>query len=571
MNNKEHKNAGFCIRLKAIWIDTLIIIIGIKILFFFLFLQPYEIYVPFEFTVMIAAIIYSSIFIASKGYTLGKKICGLTVLRNDDKPLSLLSVVLRESISKIISTIFLLLGFFWIGITKSKRGWHDYLAGSKVIQTSKQNRKTAIISFAIPLLITVFLLHEQIVDGFTLFPKAIAMKLSSPPESFYKDRDESCLIEVSSLSPEEDSLFIDWLNQYAKSPEEYLIESAIKHQIILLGEMHDNKENLDFLNKIIPDLYYKAGVRCIAMECFPVEMNNKVQNLINDKEYDIELALEIARSQPWKLWGSKGYWDVFETVWKLNKTISDENKKMHVIGIDTNWDGPSIALMGVGDNPLASPFWEKLRVFGILDDFIKLFLRDEIMAINIENELIEKKLKSVVLIGAAHSNTHYAQQVSVMGTTKIIYRMGCILHQKYGDKIFQIRLHHWFLSPKFNIEGEQIDDFIERIMDKRSNTPAGFNVEDSPFAYLRDANTMHFYNQPKVNFNDIARGYIFLKPNIESEKCKWMEGYISKNMFMENKAFYELFFQSKMQDKVDSTIVFRDSKELDKFLSKSWN
>ena len=175
--------AGFWIRLKAIWIDTLIIIIGIKILFFFLFLQPYEIYVPYEFTAMIAAIIYASIFIASKGYTLGKKICGLTVLSNDNKPLGIFSVVLRESISKIISTIFLLLGFFWIGITKSKRGWHDYLAGSKVIQTSKQNRKTAIISFSVPLLITIFLLQEQIVDGFTLFPKSIAMKLSSPPES----------------------------------------------------------------------------------------------------------------------------------------------------------------------------------------------------------------------------------------------------------------------------------------------------------------------------------------------------------------------------------------------------
>jgi uncharacterized RDD family membrane protein YckC len=563
--------AGFWIRLKAIWIDTLIIIIGIKILFFFLFLQPYEIYVPFEITTMIAGIVYSSIFIASRGYTLGKKICGLIVLGKDDKPLAIFTVVLRESISKIISTIVLLLGFFWIGITKSKRGWHDYLVGSKVIQTSKQNRKMAIVSFTLPLLITVFLLHEQIVDGFTLFPKAIAMKLSPLPESFYNNRDKSGLIEVSSLGPLDDSLFLDWLNQNAKSPEEYLIESASKNQITLLGEMHDNKENLDFLNKIIPDLYHKAGVRCIAMECFPIEMNNKVQKLINGKEYDIERALEVARSSPWKLWGSKGYWDVFETVWKLNKTLSDKNEKMRVIGIDTKWDGPSIALMGVGDNPLASPFWEKLRIFGILDDFMKLILRDEIMAINIENELIKKELKSIVLIGTAHSNTHYAQQLYIMGTNKIICRMGCLLHRKYGNKIFQIRLHQWFLSPTFNVEGPLIGEFLERIMDKRSNTPAGFNVENSPFANLRDTNTVYFYNQPKVNFNDIASGYIYLRPNRESNKCKWMEGYISKEMFMGNKVFYELFFQSKMQDKADSIIVFGDSKELDQFLLNIWD
>jgi len=65
--------------------------------------------------------------------------------------------------------------------------------------------------------------------------------------------------------------------------------------------MHDKKDNLDFLNKIIPALYHKAGVRYIAMECFPPEMNNKVKKLVTAKNYDRELALEIARSKTGEL------------------------------------------------------------------------------------------------------------------------------------------------------------------------------------------------------------------------------------------------------------------------------
>lgn len=572
MYQEEDKKAGFWIRLKAIWIDTLILIIGMKVLFFFVLLQPIEFYLPFDLTTLIAGILYSSIFIAWKGYTPGKKICGLTVVSKTDTPIGFFRILLRESVGKIISTIFLFGGFIWIGISKSKSGWHDYLSGSQVLRTKLLSRNRILVSLFIPLVITGFLLKDEIVGSITRYPEVIAFKINLPAEPDYQNRDESGLIEVSSLPSKEDSVFVNWLDKNAQSPEEYAIEKVKEHQVTLFGEMHDKKNNLDFLNKIIPDLYKKAGVRCIAMECFSPGMNKKVQKLITAKKYDRELALEIARSNSWEIWVSKGYWDVFETVWKLNNSIPVESDKMTVVGISETFDGPSLALVGIGDSPMASPVWEKIRLYKLPVTLITLALSDEIMAVNIEKEIIETGKKAIAWIGGDHSFTHYAHSYSVMGKDRKFYRMGYLLHNKYGDKIFQILMHHWYLSPKMDFKGVQMGNFIERVMSKHSNAPVGFDLNGSPFANLRDTSCWYFYKQPKVNFNDIARGYIFLKPNREMRSCEYMEGYISKEMFMRNKFFYENFLHGKREEGTNDTIVeFRNSKEANAYYKSIWS
>lgn len=557
MNQEQYKKAGFWIRFKAIWIDTLILIIGMKIFFFLILLQPMEFYLPFDLTTLIAGIIYSSFFIAYNGQTIGKKICGLTVFFKNDIPIRFFRLFLRESVGKIISTIFLFGGFIMIGISKSKLGWHDYLSGSQVLRTALINRKQTLASFFIPLLITGFLLKDEIVNSITLYPKAIAFKINPIAEPDYQNREESGIREVSSLNTGEDSLFVNWLDKNAKTPEEYAIESAKNHQVTIFGERHNIKNNLDFLNKIIPDLYKKAGVRCIAMECIPSSMNNKVKKLITEENYDRALALEIARSESWEWWMSKEYWNVLETVWKLNRSISAESDKMQVIGIDIKIDMPSFSLLGIGEYRMTTPILEKTRIFRLPNILIKGGLRDEIMAVNIEREIIETGKKAIVWIGTEHTYTHYAPSYSIMGEKK--YRMGYLLHNKYGDKIFQI-----FLTP--------MSDFIEKVMNNNSNTPVGFDLKDSPFSNLRDTSSWRFFNQPKTNFNDIARGYIFLKPSREMKSCEYMEGYISKEMLMKNKFFYENFFRGKIENKIKDTLVeFRNSKEANAYYKSIWN
>jgi len=387
--------AGFWIRLNAFWIDSLIIIIGMDLFFFLLYHQPFELYLPFELLTIIIAIAYSTILVTTKGFTIGKYLCGLHVIKKDGTRPFFFRALLRESIGKVISFIPLFLGFFWIGFSRSKRGWHDHLSGSSFIR-KPSSKKMALIAVLLPLFVTLFLTRDFVYYSFTLFPRAIAYKQYKPSPPAYLKNDLSRLKEMSSIDSSMDTSFVQWLDRNAKSPEEFAVQVAGAHEVTLFGEMHNQEDNLLFFNSIIPDLYFRAGVRCVAMECIPCEMNGRLKKLVTAKTFDKKLALEIARTQGWGLWGDKEYWDVLETVWKLNTHIASESSKMELIGIDTEWDMPSIALLGVGDAPLSSPLWEKLRILRLPFSFLKVTLRDEIMAENIEKEIIRRSRLCII-------------------------------------------------------------------------------------------------------------------------------------------------------------------------------
>lgn len=58
---------------------------------------------------------------------------------------------------------------------------------------------------------------------------------------------------------------VEYLKQHPKNPKDYLVSKFRNYPLVLLGEDHAVKENLDFVKSIIPDLY-KAGVYNLCME-----------------------------------------------------------------------------------------------------------------------------------------------------------------------------------------------------------------------------------------------------------------------------------------------------------------
>ncbi|MFC1935485.1 RDD family protein [Chloroflexota bacterium] len=71
-----------------------------------------------------------------RGQTLGKMVVGIRVVNNQGNKPGLVRAALRESIGKTISTIVLLLGFFWVIWDDHKQGWHDKLASTYVVSSS---------------------------------------------------------------------------------------------------------------------------------------------------------------------------------------------------------------------------------------------------------------------------------------------------------------------------------------------------------------------------------------------------------------------------------------------------
>jgi hypothetical protein len=125
--------------------------------------------------------------------------------------------------------------------------------------------------------------------------------------------------------------------------------------------------------------------------------------------------------------------------------------------------------------------------------------------------------------------------------------MGFMLHSRYGDKIFQIRLHGRDIPASAVIRdyvGPQptMGDILERIMGRREDSePVGFDVEDSPFALLRDSGCFEYYAESRLGFVDVASGYVFLAKRRELTECDWLPGYVSQEMFVANKPFYQAF------------------------------
>lgn len=562
MNNlKEYKNAGFWIRFLATWLDCVLIYIVLKLLFYALFLSSIYIYSPFEFTFFISGILYSTFLIALNGQTAGKWLLGLKVSNKKNEKLSIIQSIFRESILKIFSGLILFLGFIWIGFSRTKKGWHDYFSRSKVIRATYSRKRIliwkiiAITSFIILSGKYLWNIGSMIYDAKKI---SITQKLIDLP---FINRNPSTLAEVSESS---DTLFSNWVKRNAQTPEHFAIQIAATHQLTLFGEMHNSIDNLRFFNRIIDSLYYKSGIRCIAMEVIPSCMNDKLQRLVNGNEYNYDLALEIARSQGWKVWGDKEYWDVLETVWKLNKGLPEGFKKMRIVGIDTDWEGPNIAMLNIGDDKKGpTPFWEKFRIVSVIKDIHKLGYREEIMARNVEKEIIEKGEKGVVLIGFAHSMLQYGRPI--IKENKIIAinpRFGLLLSQKYKDRIFQIELFLTLGSQNQDTAcHNKLDHFIESVMSKNNFVPAGFSIINSPFEKIRDSCSEYFNTYPSVCYGDIAQGLIFLKPLNEMQNCTWLKGYISNKMFMKYKAYYELIAKQKFNNAEEANNQFAKGRE----------
>jgi uncharacterized RDD family membrane protein YckC len=560
-NNKVNANAGFWTRFLALWLDLLFIYIILKLLFWLLYFLSIYIYFPFQFTFFISLIFYSAVCIAVIGQTIGKWLLNVKVYNLNGAKLSVVKSLVRESVAKIFSAVVLFLGFLWIGFTAKKRGWHDYLASSSV-KKGAYPIKRAFIWRAIAIVSFVVLSGGYLWD---IIPGIYhSRKMEIPTASLdlpFLHRPASKVIEVSKIK--QDTLFTSWIKKNSLSPENYLVGIAAQHKVTLLGEMHDQKDNLVFLNSVIPDLYFKSAVRCIGMEVLPAYMNKNIKRLVNAPSYDEELAMKIARSQPWQIWGDKEYWDVLKTVWELNKSLPADAPKMRLIGLDGNWDGPNIGMLNTGgDKRGAAPFWEKFKIFPAIKDIFIEANRESIMASNIEEEMIKKGDKGVVLVGISHTMPQLGYpQIQNHKVVAVQQRMGLLLGQKYKNQIFGIELFQ-SLSPDVEDKSHPpvLKNFIEDVLNKSGRIAIGFSIKNSPFEFIRDSYSNIFDYYPSICYGDVAEGLIVLKPLDKMERCTWTEGYISNEMYMKYRPFYELIAKQK----------FANAKEVNEYFKKKF-
>lgn len=80
--------------------------------------------------------IYAALMWKLKGTTIGGVICGLKVVRLDDRPLDWTTAIVR-TLSCVLSGAVVGLGFIWVAFDDEKQSWHDKIAGTTVVRVPK--------------------------------------------------------------------------------------------------------------------------------------------------------------------------------------------------------------------------------------------------------------------------------------------------------------------------------------------------------------------------------------------------------------------------------------------------
>ncbi len=273
------------------------------------------------------------------------------------------------------------------------------------------------------------------------------------------------MIDVSGLDKNSYPAFGKWLDVSASTPVDYITKKCREHQLVIIGEQHYIYDYCELFIQAVPEVYKQAGVRVIALEVLNAEDNENLARLVEGNTYDKDLALQIARSQDWGLWGYKEYWDILEAVWKLNRSLPKGAEHMRIVGMDKEMDFQLDELMRT--NKLKDPaLIEKAKA---LPDIMK---RDEWMTANLEKEVFDKGVKGLALVGLHHAFTDYGQPRIDEKTKAFVregVRMGNRLRSKYGEKVFEIALHGPHPSPNIvdnSYRGEEpvFDKVIEAIM-----------------------------------------------------------------------------------------------------------
>ena len=155
-------------RFSVIWIDSLLITIVTFVVT--VFGRLFNTYIPFELAFIVLTLAYSIIFLGWKGQTLGKKICGLSVLKNNETSIGFFTAFIREFFGKVVLGITLPIGIAWvisnplksskifpiiafvfvilasvvllIHYLLNKQTWYDCIARTTVIHNSRFKKRT---------------------------------------------------------------------------------------------------------------------------------------------------------------------------------------------------------------------------------------------------------------------------------------------------------------------------------------------------------------------------------------------------------------------------------------------
>jgi uncharacterized RDD family membrane protein YckC len=81
-------------------------------------------------------VLYSVVMWAKRGTTIGGAVCGLRLVRLDDRPVDW-GVAIVRAIGGFLSLAVAGIGFIWVAFDDERQSWHDKIAGTTIVRVPR--------------------------------------------------------------------------------------------------------------------------------------------------------------------------------------------------------------------------------------------------------------------------------------------------------------------------------------------------------------------------------------------------------------------------------------------------
>ncbi len=309
---------------------------------------------------------------------------------------------------------------------------------------------------------------------------------------------------VKELSSDELRRYTSYLDATPSEPLQFVADKFDRYDLVLLGEMHWKKQDLDFVNQLIPYLYRTKGIRIFAWEFGASELQGEADALVNAPVFDRKRAVAFMRRSYFE-WNFEEYLDIIKTIWEINRTIPAGQEKFRFLQLRSVYN----------PRKLHSPDPAVRRQEGAL------YAYDEKMGQIVEREVLAKHQKALWYSGLHHAFTKYKQPMFLFMKGFHI-RGGEYLYQRYPEQMYLAQLYMPFatrlLFPKLlapSVFGELTYVYpfrgaIEQIY-REHKRPFAVDAKTSIFGDLKDNQSYYSLDRwSALTLREMCDGYIVL-------------------------------------------------------------
>lgn len=302
-----------------------------------------------------------------------------------------------------------------------------------------------------------------------------------------------------------------------ETPEDFILRQFADADVVLLSEDHGVRQNLAFLQSLVPALY-KAGVRSISMEFGGIDQQAELDRLVTAPAYDETIARNIMFQYDTG-WPLRDYWDVYRAAWAFNATLAPGAPPFRIINLTYR----------IAWEEMAGPMTPETarRVFhdGPVDPF---------RARMVQREVLDRGEKTLAFVGWPHAITRYERPLYDYNAPGFVRResrnLGNILHAEHPGRVRCVILHAPFSSGDGLRLVQPAGGALELAF-IRHGAPCAFDLR-GPAGGLKDTSALAV-GDPAFTLGDFADGYIVLDRLSHLEGCQLDRNYVTGANFEE--------------------------------------